>query len=383
MLACQRDHFDMPRDICFMNAAAYSPLPKRVQAAAHDAIGRKAQPWRLDPGLAHDVNERARSAAAHLINADPADVALVSSVGYGVATAAKVLDIPAGSRVLVLENDHTSPVLEWMTRAEAGGYRIDIISRQGTDSWTDAVMAAIEQPHAPPLSLLSISNVHWADGGIIDLDQVLAAARRHGAAVLVDATHAVGMMDLDVPRLDPDFVCFPTYKWLVGPYGRAFLYAAKRHQHGVPLEQIAPARKGVKSEAEVYFADLSYVDDARRYDMGERDHFISMEMAAVAMEMIAAWGPVALGNYSGTLTTQLAEGLSDLPGIDMLPAADRTPNILSLGFPSGMPDQLPERLADQGIFTVARLGRLRISPHIYNDSADVERFIEVFRSIMR
>ncbi|HBY31280.1 MAG TPA: aminotransferase, partial [Bradyrhizobium sp.] len=42
---------------------------------------------------------------------------------------------------------------------------------------------------------------------------------------------------MDVTKLDPDAVIFPTYKWLIGPYGRAFLYIAKRHQNGVPLEQ--------------------------------------------------------------------------------------------------------------------------------------------------
>jgi hypothetical protein len=41
-------------------------------------------------------------------------VALIPSVGYGVSTAGKVLTIPRGTRVVVLENDHTSPVLEWM-----------------------------------------------------------------------------------------------------------------------------------------------------------------------------------------------------------------------------------------------------------------------------
>ena len=59
----------------------------------------------------------------------------------------------------------------------------------------------------------------------------------------IDATHDVGIRHIDVKTLDPDFLIFPTYKWVLGPYGRAFMYVAKRHQHGVPLEQTAPARK--------------------------------------------------------------------------------------------------------------------------------------------
>ena len=121
--------------------------------------------------------------------------------------------------------------------------------------------------------------MHWSDGGLIDLDKVAAALRRQGARFLIDATQSAGVLAMDVTRLDPDFVIFPTYKWLLGPYGRAFLYVAKRHQDGIPLEQTAGGRRDVRAENEVYFTDLSYVPDARRFDMGERDHFISLEMA--------------------------------------------------------------------------------------------------------
>ncbi|MBU1173824.1 MAG: aminotransferase, partial [Alphaproteobacteria bacterium] len=178
------------------------------------------------------------------------------------------------------------------------------------------------------------------------------------------------------------FVCFPTYKWLLGPYGRAFVYVARRHQHGVPLEQTAIGRKAVRAEAPVYFADTSYRDDARRYDMGERDHFISMEMAAVAMEMVADWGPAALGAYSAALTGRLAAGLADLPGIELLPAADRAGHLLCLGFTDGMPADLPVRLAAADVFAAPRLGRLRLSPHAYNDETDVARFLDVMRGVM-
>jgi selenocysteine lyase/cysteine desulfurase len=51
---------------------------------------------------------------------------------------------------------------------------------------------------------------------------------------------------------------------------------------------------------------------------------------------------------------------------------------LSLAFPQGMPHGLVAQLAAENVFVAPRLGRLRISPHVYNDEADVDRFIEVF-----
>ena len=109
-------------------------------------------------------------------------------------------------------------------------------------------------------------------------------------------------------RLDPDFVIFPTYKWLLGPYGRAFLYVAKRHQNGIPLEQTSAGRRNVRAENAVYFTDLNYVPDARRFDMGERDHFISMEMASIGMEMMAEWGAAAIAQRLAMLTERIADG---------------------------------------------------------------------------
>src|ERR1700726_4951520 len=127
MLASQRHLFEMPREICYLNSASYRPLPLPVQEAGRAAVGRKATPWTLDAAFANRQHERARAAAARLINADPSDIALIPSISYGVATAAKVLTIERGARVIVLENDHSSPVLEWQARAAAQGFIIETI----------------------------------------------------------------------------------------------------------------------------------------------------------------------------------------------------------------------------------------------------------------
>jgi len=284
--------------------------------------------------------------------------------------------------VIVLENDHSSPVLEWQTRAEAEGFSVETVRQPDDGDWTSAVLAAIERSGAAPVSLASISSVHWSDGGLIDVDKVGAALRQRDAAFLIDATHSTGILATDVKRLDPDFVIFPTYKWLLGPYGRAFLYVAKRHQGGVPLEQTASGRRNVRAENAVYFTDVSYVPDARRFDMGERDHFISMEMASIGMEMVADWGAAAIVQRLTMLTERIAQGVRGI-GVHVVEPHLRAPHVLSLAFQGGMPAGLVEGLASEGVYVAPRLGRMRISPHVYNDEADVDRFVEVLTRRLR
>ena len=373
MLASQRGLFDLPRDICYLNSASFSPLPLRSQEAGRAAVGRKARPWTLDPSFAFGQYERARQAAARLIDAEARDIALISSISYGVATAARLVTIPRGARVLVLQNDHSSPVLEWQTRSKAQGFAIETVRRPDDGDWTSAVLSAIERPAAPPLALASISSVHWSDGGLIEVMKIAEALRRHGALFLIDATHSAGVLAMDVKSLDPDFVIFPTYKWLLGPYGRAFLYVARRHQDGIPLEQTSYGRRDVRSDNAEYLADTRYVSGARRFDMGERDHFITMEMASIGMEMMAEWGPAAVAERLAMLNDRIADGL--LASAVRLPDPRfRAPHILSLGFAEGVPAGLVEGLAAEGIYVAKRLTRMRVSPHVFNDEQDADRF---------
>jgi selenocysteine lyase/cysteine desulfurase len=383
VLASQRHLFDIPRDVCYLNAAAWSPLPLVAVEAGQIGAARKARPWELAGDFAEAQTERARSAAARLINAEADDIALISSVGYGVSTAAKVLYMPAGSRILMLAQDHTSPVLEWMTHADEAAYQIEMVAPHSDGDWTAAIIEALERPNAPPVALATISSTHWSDGGIIDLDRVQEALRPQGGKLLIDATHAAGVVDLDVERLDPDFLIFPTYKWLLGPYGRAFLYVAKRHQNGIPLEQTGYGRKRVQATDEVYFTDLDYVENARRFDMGERDFFVSLDVAATSMELILSWGLEPIRERLTMLTTEIETGLraENVP-VEMLRRDLRAPNILSLGFSKGIPEELPERLAAAGVYAAVRLGRLRLSPHIYNDEEDCARCVAALGDIL-
>src|SRR4051812_27957319 len=93
MLPSQRALFEMPRHVCYLNAASYRPLPLGPGGAGRAGVGRKAPPGMLEAPSPNAQHDRARAAPARLTKAAPADIALIPSVSYGVATAAKLLTI--------------------------------------------------------------------------------------------------------------------------------------------------------------------------------------------------------------------------------------------------------------------------------------------------
>ena len=90
-------------------------------------------------------------------------------------------------------------------------------------------------------------------------------------------------------------------------------------------------------------------------------------------------GAAAVAQRLSALTRRIADGLADMNAVQVMDERVRAPHVLSLGFPGGMPGDLIPRLAGQQIYVAARLGRMRISPHVYNDEADSDRFVAALR----
>ena len=370
-LASQRDLFEIPREIAYLNAAAYVPLPRAVREAGQLGVTTKSFPWHMTNSHGTEISERARAAAAAVLGTASDNVAITGAVSYGIATAARNLVIPTGSRVLMIEGEFPSLALVWQERAEAAGATVEVVPRPVDADWTSALLEAIERPGAPPVGLAALTPLHWSDGAMIDLLKVTAALHRQGARIVIDATQSTGVLDLDLAALKPDFLAFPTYKWVLGPYSLAFLYVAPEHQSGRPLEDHGPARTPGSN---------SYIPTARRFDRGEKNDPIGLPMAATGLEQVLAWEHGAVAARLRSLTDALAEAVADIPGISMLPRAQRAPHILGLRLAGGMPPGLLDRLTARGVHVADRLGVMRVSPHVYNDDADVAAFATALRA---
>ncbi len=370
LIPCQRHLFAIPEEVAYFDCAKMSPLLNRAAEAGKAGLVRKAHPWEIKAGHFFDESDRVRALFARLIGATADDVAIVPSVSYGLATIMQNVPVAAGQSIVILAEDFPSTVYSARWLASQTEARLIIIDRPENGDWTAPILEAIDGDTA----LVCTPNIHWVCGGLIDVEAVARRCRAVGAQLVLDTTQSTGALPIDIRAVDPDYLVAASYKWLLGPYSLGFLYAAQRHQQGRPLEQGWVVRAGARNFRTLVDYDEALEPNARRFDMGERSNFALLPVAGAALEQLLEWDVGNIADTLGALTAAIAERLAER-GITSLPANARAPHYLSVRFENGMPEGIEERLAAAEVHVSLRSDRMRITPHLYNDEADVERLL--------
>jgi selenocysteine lyase/cysteine desulfurase len=212
-------------------------------------------------------------------------------------------------------------------------------------------------------------------GGLIDVEAVARRCRSVGAILVLDTTQSTGALPISMAAVDPDYLVAASYKWLLGPYSIGFMYAAPRHQQGRPLEQGWIARAGARDFRSLANYDEALEPNARRFDMGERSNFALLPVAGAAIEQLMEWGVENIAETLGATTAALADRLA-AKGIEAMPIGRRAPHYLSVTFERVIPAGIESRLAGQNVHVSLRGDRMRITPHLYNNEADIDRLVE-------
>jgi len=228
MIPCQRHLFDMPEDVAYFNCAFTSPLLKTGREAGNAAISDKSVPWTITSGDFFKNLEENRELFARIIGSDPGHVAIIPSVSYGIALAAKNLPVSKGQNIVVLEDQFPSNVYVWMRKADEKGAEMKTVPRPADGNWTDAVLETIDSDTA----VAALPNCHWTDGTLLDLVKIGRQCRNLGAALVVDGIQSLGAMPFSVSGIRPDFLAAGAHKWLLGPYGYGFCYVDSKWHGG-------------------------------------------------------------------------------------------------------------------------------------------------------
>jgi selenocysteine lyase/cysteine desulfurase len=380
MLPSQRHLFSIPEDVCYLDAAYMSPIPASAAEAGARGVEVKAAPWEMTIGSYYDEVERARELAAMFVGATADDIAVIPATSYGLAIAAANVPVPAGSVILMMDNEHTSHRYVWYELAQQKGARVVTVQRRPDEPWGEAIVAAIRTSEAP-VSVVAGTIVHWFEGMSVDIESVAKAAHAVGASLVMDGTQWVGAVPFDVATVRPDFLSFATYKFLLGPYRLAFLYADKAwHDKARPIEFHSWNRVG-GDRSDFYLETMpGYLPGARRFDMGERSDFAVLPIAINALELLQGWGVRAV---YGRLThlNRLIWQEAERRGFGGPKSEFRAPHIAVVELGEKFRDDLARRLKENKVFVTVRGTKMRITPHVYNEEKDIVRLFDLVESL--
>ncbi|MEY9214352.1 aminotransferase class V-fold PLP-dependent enzyme [Thermobifida halotolerans] len=346
--ASVRDQFT--RDVVYLNTASCG-LPPRAAHEATLAVERDRAAGRLSLPVFDEAVERSRAAFARLVGVPRSRVAAGSQASQFVGLVAASL--PPGATVVVAEEDFTSVTYPFVAAAERGVKVRPVPVRR----IVDAVDSAVD--------LVAVSAAQSADGYVVDVGGLLAAASAHGARVLLDTTQSSGWLPIPADRVD--YLVCSAYKWLLGPRGACFL--AGTEEALADLTPIAANWFAAETVPESFYGTrMRLAPDARRFNVSPV--WASWVGLAPALEMLADLGEAAIGAHNVALANRFCAGLG-------LPPTDSA--IVSLEVAADAADAL----AAQDVIATMRAGRLRCAFHLSTDAADVDRAVGVVGGYLR
>jgi len=359
----------------YLDCAAQGPFPAETVAEVQRALRLKEHPEEIAGSLYESLPGRAREAVARLIGCDPEHVALATGASHGLNLAARCLPLDAGDEVLLAKGEFPANVYPWLNLA-AGGVAVRLVQpASGRFVGERELIAAI----GPKTRIISISHVAFATGYRADLRALGEACRARGIFLVVDGAQSVGAVDFDVSDLPIDVLAVSGDKWLLAPFGTGFTYvnpAILDRLHVADVNWMNVEGSSNLNDLDGY--PLRFREGARRFDIPEAASFLNLAGFIASLAFLSSVGVAGVAAHVRRLHDLLIRGLgrtrlrvaSDL-------APERRSGILALESSSREETRvLYRRLRERGVVVSLRDNVIRVSPHIYNTSGDIELLLD-------
>jgi len=312
--------------------------------------------------------ERLKRRLANLLGADPQDIALLASASEGLFVAARGIDWRVGDNVVVALSEYPSVLHAWRA---IPGVEVRAVGRAPVAS-IDEIRAAVDAR----TRLIAASHVNYLTGARFDLGDLRSIADSAGARLVVDASHALGVVPVDGSCCDAVVSC--AYKWMLGTHGVGLFYVNNRR-----WPDLAPPWIGwhsIEPEPDWRRRDSPTIKSSvERFEIGNPS-FISAYVLENGLAALMTAGIPRIEQHvldlGGTLRGRLVQ--LGLPVLTPEPAGQRAGNIC---IATDRAEWLEEQLRARGVLTWGADGRLRLSVHGYNDAADVDRAIAALGSL--
>jgi len=353
-----------------------SPLLNASNIKVIEAVNRRQHPWEIKSSDWFSVAEDVRELFGQIINTGKDNIALVPSVSYAMAIAAKNISLNPMQKILLLDQQYPSNVYAWQELSKISGAQIVTVMKPEDQNWTDEVLRILDES----IGLVAVPNCHWTDGSLLNLEKISERTKIIGAKLVIDASQSVGAYPFDVQKVKPDFLVAAAYKWLLGPYGLAYLYVDKKYlQSGRPIEFSWLTKLGSEDFTKLVVYRDGYRPGARRFDAGGFPAFINLPIAIPALKQILEWGIKNIQQTLASLTSTI-ENEASLLKIETGRKVDRVDHLIGLRFTETQIACLSKLLPQQNIFVSFRGDKMRVAPYLYNTQDDINRLFETIKS---
>ncbi len=376
--------WSFPQGTTYLNHGSFGPSPRCVQQA-REALQRRleAQPMDFLLRLLPPLFIAARARLAAFVGASADDLVFVDNATVGMNVVAASVELRPGDEVLCNDHEYGAVTRLWEHKCQAAGAKL-IVQRlpqplRTADELVDAIFAAA----TGCTRLLVFSHITSPTAVIFPAAKICRRARERGIPVCIDGPHAVAMLPLDLRALDCDYYTASCHKWLSAPFGSGFLYV---HPH-----QQTAVRPAVISWGRTLEGDSPSWRDEFHW-LGTRDTTAWLSVPA-AIDFLESVGldefrrrTHELARYArqriGELTADLSAGGA---AVNLEPLVPDDPawygSMAAMPLPPGEAEPLMRTLWERHGIEVPIIdwaGRrlIRVSCHLYNTRADVDRLVE-------
>jgi len=363
--------FPIAEHSIYFNHAAISPLPtpslRAIEAQLRDVHENGSANYRS--WLA--VKEKARGLLANLLGARPEQVAFMRNTSDALSTVANGLKWREGDNIVTFSREFPSNIYPWLRIRDVYGVEVRLCEER--DGRIDPV--ELESLIDGNTRVVAVSHVQYASGFRIDLERLGRVVREHDALFVVDAIQALGVLPVNVESDLIDVAAGASHKWLLGPEGVGYLHLSDRAR-----ERIQPTLVG--------WVSVPDPDDYLNFEQGWNRGTLAWETGTGAsalihglkpsLELLETFGAHRIANYLEGLTDYLCGRLEE-KNYDVV--SSRAPGeksqIVCIRHRGGLSAMhLYHHLGERKIVTAPRGDRLRLSPHLYNTSHEVDELVK-------
>ncbi len=362
-------------DAIYLNSASVGPMPERTRRAVERFNRMRAAPYLLpDPDL-FAIFAESRRLVARLVNASPDEIALATNTSYGLNVAAHALPFESGDVVVVSDREFPANVYPWLHLRERGiEVELAPVTAQG---WPDEAHL-LERAADPRVRAIAVSLVQFSNGYAVDLAALSAATRASGTWLIVDAIQGIGQVPVDLAATPVDMLSCGGQKWLLAPWGSGFTYV--RRELIALLEPPLPgwmAFEGTDDFSRLTDYGTRYRADARRFEMITLPY---QDFAGLneSLGLILEAGVARIAEHARACHEPVLEWAGRGAARITSPQGKHGSAILCVAPPD--PARTHAALKAAGVHCSLREGSIRLSPHLFNTVAQMERVAEVLAS---